>query len=293
MLLSVVMITYGQEKYISKAINSVLDQKCKFDYELIISNDCSPDDTEKIIFEIVKNHPRGNLIKYLKPKKNLGMVHNFLFALNEAKSKYVALCEGDDYWTHELKLQKQVDFMELNLNYSMICHNAEIIYEDKNRLSREFIKKRMSYDIEIEDIVNKWIIPTASVLFRREFAINLPSWYSEIYSGDFSFSLILRHHGRIKFLNEKMSVYRVCYSGSSASSIYRKSSTFILEQHLKLLKQFNSYSNYVYTRIINKRVKEIEKEIDFYQQKEIGLLTAIIKHPLLFFQKSTRRIFNH
>ena len=110
LLLSVIMITYGHENFIEQAIKGVLIQECNFDFELIIANDCSPDNTDIIIKDIIANDPRAGKIKYVRHNNNIGMMPNFIYALQSAKGKYIALCEGDDYWTLPSKLQKQVDF---------------------------------------------------------------------------------------------------------------------------------------------------------------------------------------
>src|SRR5690554_114420 len=98
-LISVVMITYGHEKYIHKAIEGVLMQQGGFDVEFIIADDHSPDNTEDIVKNIKNTHPKASCIKYTKHPVNKGMTQNFSWALKEATGKYIALCEGDDYWT--------------------------------------------------------------------------------------------------------------------------------------------------------------------------------------------------
>ena len=124
---SVCMITYGHEKFIEEAINGVLMQECDFVVELIIANDCSPDKTDAVIQNILCNHPRASWIKYIKHDKNLGMMPNFIFAMQECKGKYIALCEGDDYWTDPSKLQKQVDFLEANSDYVIHSGVAQLM----------------------------------------------------------------------------------------------------------------------------------------------------------------------
>mgnify|MGYP002795236009 FL=1 len=100
------MITYKHEKFIEKAINSVLEQQTDFDYELIIANDNSPDATHEIVKGIIKNHPKAYLIKYFNNPVNLGPNANYIKAYNSGTGKYIAICEGDDYWGDNLKLQK-------------------------------------------------------------------------------------------------------------------------------------------------------------------------------------------
>ena len=113
-LVSVIMITYGHEKYIEEAIRGVFLQKTNFPLELIISNDKSPDSTDEIIKNIIKSAPENISVNYIQHLENIGMLPNFISTLKMAEGKYIAVCEGDDYWTDENKLQKQIDFLEKN-----------------------------------------------------------------------------------------------------------------------------------------------------------------------------------
>ncbi|QYS90774.1 glycosyltransferase [Flavobacterium covae] len=128
---SVCMITYNHEKYIKQAIESILMQKTNFDFELIISNDNSNDTTHKIILDLLEEHIDSKKIKYLHNKKNLGMMPNFIQAIQNCKGEYIALCEGDDYWTDPEKLQKQVDFLDTNKNFAICFHPVNIDYQNE------------------------------------------------------------------------------------------------------------------------------------------------------------------
>ncbi len=119
-IVSVAMITYGHENYIRQAIEGVLMQECNFEVELILCNDCSPDKTNDIIQDILKSNAKSDRIKYFNHKKNIGMMPNFIFSLQKCSGKYIALCDGDDYWTDPFKLQKQVDFLENNPDF-VLC----------------------------------------------------------------------------------------------------------------------------------------------------------------------------
>lgn len=116
---SVVTITYGHQDYILDTLKGVLMQEYIGEIEFIIANDNSPDETDRVVTEFLNTNsiPSRFEIKYTKHEKNLGMMPNFIWALKQAKGKYIALCEGDDYWTDPLKLQKQVDFLEENGGY--------------------------------------------------------------------------------------------------------------------------------------------------------------------------------
>ena len=162
-IVSVCMITYGHEKYIREAIEGVLIQECDFEIELILANDCSPDRTDEIIQDIIKNHPKGCWIKYFKHESNIGMMPNFIFAIKECEGKYIALCEGDDYWTDDYKLSKQVDFLEQNPEFSLYFHKSE----DKLGKILQNIEDK-TYNAE--ELLTNWYIHTASTVFRNSFS---------------------------------------------------------------------------------------------------------------------------
>src|ERR1035437_6654292 len=122
-IVSVIMITYMHENFIRQAIESVLIQETKFRFESIIADDCSPDKTPEIVNEIISTHSKGYRIKYFRQKENLGMNSNGIFALSKCIGKYIALCEGDDYWTDPYKLQKQVIFLETNSHIAGCFHD--------------------------------------------------------------------------------------------------------------------------------------------------------------------------
>jgi glycosyltransferase involved in cell wall biosynthesis len=134
-VVSIDMITYLHEAYITQAIEGVLMQKTNFEIELIIADDCSPDKTEEVVKNIITTHPKGHIIKYFKHESNIGMQANGMFAAKQCSGKYIAICEGDDYWTDPYKLQKQVDFLEVNEGYSSIFHNVEQRWETREQSS--------------------------------------------------------------------------------------------------------------------------------------------------------------
>ncbi|WP_052259362.1 glycosyltransferase [Flavobacterium sp. KMS] len=204
---SVNMITYMHELYIKEAIEGVLMQKTDFNFELIIADDCSPDRTPEIIENIIKTHPQGHKIKYFRHEKNIGMQANGVFAYNQCDGKYIALCEGDDYWTDPLKLQKQVNFLEKNIEYVLCFHEINILKTD-GQIVDDFITKVPENYETIEDLAESGnCIHTPSVVFRNiieEFSFEFQ--LSPI--GDYFLYIMLAEYGKIKCLNEKMAIYR-------------------------------------------------------------------------------------
>ncbi len=238
-LVSIVMITYGHEQFIREALEGVLMQEGGFDLELIIANDCSPDNTNLIISEILKSHPKAHKIRYINHEKNLGMMPNFIFALQQAYGNYIALCDGDDYWTDPLKLQKQVDFLENNLEYNLVGHHAT----DSNS---KLIGKHEKDSFSFEDIYYRTlIIPTASLVFRNN--IVFEDWITKVYGGDKAIIFLNAKKGKLKILPFLGSFYRL-HSGG-IEQLYK-------DDLRKSVRNINEYI--IYYNMIKKLPKSIE-----------------------------------
>jgi len=176
---SVVMITYAHEQFIKQAIEGVLMQQCDFDVELIIADDCSPDTTESIVNDICQTHPNASWIKYTKHKNNLGMMPNFIFALEQAEGKFIALCEGDDYWIDPLKLKKQVDVFK-KYPETVICGTRAKTWDEN---TQEFKELTPPVDIKethfnTNDFFNKKIwVKNCTRMFKKVDLLNIPHKY--------------------------------------------------------------------------------------------------------------------
>jgi glycosyltransferase involved in cell wall biosynthesis len=215
-LVSIICITYNHEQYINACINGFLTQKTDFQIEILIHDDASTDKTANIIREYEAKYI--DIIKPIYQTENQyskGINPGFEFLFPRAQGKYIAICEGDDYWTDPLKLQKQVDFLEANPEYSFCFHNAIIFYEDKGT-SDIFDKQLQTKEYNTNDLLlKKWFIPTASLVIRKDkLPQPYPEWYFKIYNGDFGLELLLSTKGNFFCINETMSVYRKNAIGS-------------------------------------------------------------------------------
>ena len=128
-LVSIEIITYNHAPFIRQCIEGVLMQKTTFPYELVIGEDCSTDGTREIVLDYAQKYPE--IIRVITSESNVGAFENEKRAYFACRGKYIAICEGDDYWTDPDKLQKQVDFLEEHPDYSMCCHASKIIVENK------------------------------------------------------------------------------------------------------------------------------------------------------------------
>ena len=207
-LVSVIMITYGHEKYIEEAIRGVFLQKTNFPLELIISNDNSPDSTDEIVKNIIKYAPENISVKYIQHPENIGMLPNLISTLKMAAGKYIAVCEGDDYWIDEKKLQKQTDFLEKNEDFTLTFHNVFIRNGETLSTDLDYEKRLSSKDVyTIDDLSKGNFIHTPSVVFRN-MEIEFPEWYFSSFLGDYPLWSWLSKKGKIKYFPEKMAVYR-------------------------------------------------------------------------------------
>lgn len=207
MEVSVCMITYNHSNYIKKAIESILNQVTNFDFELIIANDCSPDNTNDIINNIIATNPNGHKIKYINLPTNIGIMPNFLSTLKLCNGRYVALCEGDDYWTNNNKLQIQADFLNQNLDYSICFHSIDI--ETNGKISEDNITAKVASTTTIIDLAKGNYIHTPSVMYRNHLIPKLPDYFKNAPVGDYFLHMLNAKYGKIKYIDENMAVYRV------------------------------------------------------------------------------------
>lgn len=207
--ISVIMVTYGHEKYIQKAIEGVLMQYCNFNIELIVANDNSPDNTDEVIKKYLSenNISRNITIKYTKHDFNKGMQPNYIWSVKQAVGKYIAVCEGDDYWTDPLKLQKQVDFLEANEDYVLTFHPVHILKPDGSLLPDYLTTVPINYETQETLARLGNYIHTPSVVFRNIIK-SFPLEFELSPIGDYFLYMLLTNHGKIKMLDDTMAVYR-------------------------------------------------------------------------------------
>jgi glycosyltransferase involved in cell wall biosynthesis len=229
------MITYNHYEYLEQAIDGVLMQKTNFDYELIIANDNSPDNTDVIIQKYINSHPKGYRIKYLHNKVNIGMMPNFINAFENCSGKYIALCEGDDYWTNEFKLQKQVDFLENNPEYSICFHHADV--NVNGTIVEDNVTLKSNQTTTINDLAKGNYIHTCTVVYRNHLFKDFPDYFYKSPIGDYFLHMLNSRFGNIFCMNEKMAVYRV-HDSSYWSSKKQEERTLIWIDFLQNIKKY-------------------------------------------------------
>lgn len=202
---TVICTTYNHEKFIRDTLHGFSIQKSDFDIEFLIGDDNSSDRTPEIIREYQEKDSR--IIPVIR-EKNLGPGANFVDLAARARGMYVAICEGDDYWTDPQKLQKQVDFLDNNPDYSIVFHPVTVINEDKN-IDEFIFPENLNGSIHLDRLVQGNFIQTNSVLYRWRFTGGMPKTYNEnVVPADWFLHLLHAEWGRIFCLNDVMGVYR-------------------------------------------------------------------------------------
>ncbi len=268
-LVSIMSLAYNHEAFIEKAIESWLMQKTNFKFEIVIGEDQSTDSTREIVFSYAEKYP--DIISIITSGSNVGMLANMMRTQAACRGKYIALCEGDDYWTDPLKLQKQVDFMEANADFSICFHDAIVLQDNKSRPPKYFVPKNQKEVSSTEDVIENYYIPTASMLLKAKYHENLPDWFKHVYNGDWALQLILSTKGKIKYIDELMCVYRKNEGGLSGG--IGKNIEFINGKKTELLNNFNGYTEGKYADRINKKIAALEESTrDFNLRKQNKLL---------------------
>jgi glycosyltransferase involved in cell wall biosynthesis len=210
-LVSICCITYNHEKFISEALDSFLMQVTDFPFEIIVRDDASLDNTRNIIEKYYKRFPK--IIKPILEEENTYSkgVKPFKETTNLAIGKYIALCEGDDYWTDNKKLQIQADILEKNSIYSSVAHQAVVLDGEESKDFSHSVKT----DYVLDDLIFERKFHTASLVFRRDILKKYPL-PSNVLSGDKMLILLLALCGKIRFINKRMCVYRKHEGGISS-----------------------------------------------------------------------------
>jgi glycosyltransferase involved in cell wall biosynthesis len=214
-ILSVCMVTYNQERYIAQAIESALAQRTTFPFEIVIGEDCSTDSTRTIVRDFASRHP--DRIRLRLAETNEGGKRNFMQTFAECRGKYVTILEGDDYWTSSDKLQLQVDALEAHPDWALCFHPTQCIYEDGNEGPAVHPENWDRRESVLEDLFEQNFMLTSSVVFRNRLFPELPSWFGEIVLGDWPLHLLNAAHGKIGFLPQIMSAYRIHAGGAHSS----------------------------------------------------------------------------
>ena len=234
MKVSICVLAFNHEEYLDDCLRGILEQVCDFEYQIVVGEDCSTDKTLQIC----------NRYKYLYPKKiiiinnisNIGLLKNTVNTLKNCTGEYIALCDGDDYWIDRDKLQKQIDFLDENKNFSMHFHKAKILSSKPISYLSKF-ENIKSHNIHIRDIILHHYIPTSSLVFRANL-LNETIYQAieKSHVNDRPLEIMLSDSGPARYSDEIMSVYRINSGSFTNSSSHIKSAN---AGNLKMYKILN------------------------------------------------------
>jgi len=288
-LVSVIMITCEHERFIKQAVESVLNQNTDFLFELIISDDNSIDNTESIINKVMKENPNGTKINYKKHNSTKGMNENYFWSVSQCKGELIAVCEGDDYWIDTQKLQKQVNFLKKNKDYSMVFTPAYRKYEGLNK--QNIVRnKYYNYDsnkFKLENILKLGggFYPTCTSVYRKNIyditnAHKLMTLHS---TGDYPIAILAAIKGKIGYIDDITAVYRV-QDNSVSNKKFETCEECVKDVNIKYEKNIK-FLNFLFKEIdINKKLQQklIAKENYVFLSKHLNCLDYSGFYSLFF-----------
>jgi len=282
-LVSINCITYNHEEYIADAIESFLMQKTDFDFEIIIGEDCSTDGTRKIIDDYLIKYP--NKIRLITSDKNVGAKENSRRVHENSKGKYVALCEGDDYWTDPLKLQKQVTYMENNPSCTLCFHSADIVRANKRKTGRITRPYSECTVCPTEDIIigGGSFCPTQSLMYPKILMDNPPEFLTSVSVGDYPLQILVASYGYAYYIDEIMSSYRSGVKGSwTETSKTREKTLAHCEEIISMLDGFDEFSKHKFSRAVYKTKLQVKLYASKYPSNAYIRLLSIKERIMEF-----------
>lgn len=285
---TVICLTYNHEKYIRDALEGFVSQRTNFNFEVIVHDDASADNTPDIIREYEKKYP--DIIKPIYQNENqfrLGVNIYYKFVLPISHGEFIAQCEGDDYWTDSLKLQEQYDYMVAHPNCSLVVHNTERIYMGSGRkkafLSKSFDKSGNCGFTAEEVIKDHMLFHTSAMFFRKEFSLKNKDFMLNHAAYDYLLKCLLATEGEVHYIPKIMSVYRMGTAGSWTQSTSESSEKYIHHNEIaiKAMEDLNEYRSYKYNDIIQQNILDRRFRI-LLRQKDYA---AIMTEPYLSIYK--------
>lgn len=273
-LVSVYCLSYNHEKYIRQCLDGFVMQKTKFKFEVIVHDDASTDNSARIIKEYEEKY--SDIIKPIYQNENQhsqGVKITDIFIMPRCRGKYIAICEGDDYWTDENKLQLQVDYMQDHEECTICCHGLSIIKEDGT-----FIENRIPCYGNIlmtQTIMFDNMPQTATLMYRKKDFLERPNFFKETDIGDYPLMLYMSTQGEFYCINKIMSCYRSGSIGSWSELTLKDTNKF--KKHTQIMKvflnQFDEYTNNKFSKVINLKKQRYNYDLSKIEKNTFKILT--------------------
>lgn len=271
-VVSVIMLVYNQENTFARALESVLSQKCAFSYEILIGDDCSTDKTREIIKGYLEKHPN---IRYFEREENLGVTRNAYELLKAAEGKYIASCEGDDFWTDENKLQKQVDFLEAHPEYVGCSHDLYLVTENGDVYSKSnpsWISRKRSYSYK--DFKGLYLPGQSGTIVKRNVFKDRDCrilYEASSTIGDRTTVLLCFPYGKFYRFKDRMSAYTLPFDDKATTVTFN---AFKKNAHA-------NRSEWEYTERLEKFVNENFNEKVSFEHYKHGLFFSALAANIL------------
>ena len=286
-LVSIVCVTYNHEKFIKDALDGVLAQKTTFPFEIIVGDDASTDNTPGIIAEYAARHP-GRIIPVIR-ERNIGATPNFIDLFSRVRGRYAAICDGDDYWNCENKLQRQVDFLERNEQFALCFHPILQVYDDASAPPQvidpfSFLGEaaRQRGYLTIEDLISINVVAALSVVYRYQFHAGLPRWMASHDIGDYPMHLLHAARGDIGYIDDVMGVYRRHRNGLWWQHESKEHQQRHLDDYMALLMDVDSELSLKYHPAFDAIIQAIREQ----RLKDMSLMRRVKERLRSFFARA-------
>ena len=279
---SIICITYNQEAYLRKAIESMLSQKTSFKYEIILHDDVSTDGTKEIIQEYEKSYP--DIIRAIYESENqyskgIDFVKDII--KNVAKGDYIALCEGDDFWIDDKKLQLQFEALEAHLDCDMCSCYGVTVTEDGTKEVSDIRPQEFDGILPVEDVIKgggQYLV-TAGLFFRKSMYDNILP-FENVIPLDYAQQIKGALRGGIYYLDRKMAVYRRYATGSWTNNVLKKKAQLEKQwaKEIALLRQLDIDTSGCYHKAIEERLKSyipFGEQLDSHKGEIDNLLSSV------------------
>ena len=286
---SVVVITYNQEKYIAECLEGIFSQKGDFTVELVVGDDCSTDATLEVIRNYAANFGNDRFdVKILTTDKNIGMTKNLQRSLAACTGEYIAPCEGDDYWIDSYKLQKQVNFLKYHSECALCFNDFYMYFQEKGECTLFDLQQNLEAEVITtkEIVLNNFIGNFSCCMYDARIMKKIPSSLFDLYIADWMFNICYSRFGDIGHLREPMSVYRKHKEGVWTGRASGSSEPRDVYLHA-LIEEYNRFLNYDLDREFSTVQKRIEITYPDYFDKEpldIAIIDDSFPHPLSAFR---------
>ena len=286
-LVSICCITYNHEKYIRDALDGFLIQTTDFPFEILVHDDASTDGTADIIREYEKKYP--HIIKPIYQTVNQysqGKKPTFL-NFKRALGKYIAMCEGDDYWLSCDKLQIQFDYMENHSKVALTFHDARLVNENLNVMKLFVHRIEEKKFFFTEDIIKKWFISTQTIMCTNKFVKDLDcKCWDGVINGDWAIQLLCSLYGEVHYIDGLFAVYRK--HPESLSAQIGKDRIYRCLKLMLLFDRFDVFSEYKYTKLIEEKKVFFLNELSEYTSSRKNRYFYYLCRPLVAFKKIIR-----